>query len=532
MRPSLIPGRTTNYPIAIATCAWLGAISVAQASAPALLQEPGSKNSFPEYRTGDVATRDIIAPFEIAVVNAERTERLRQQELDKLPAIYRFDPWVTLRTEENFSQAFSRTRAAFLENMEIAARQKILDEATIEHASFWRFVAWFKGGHSDFPITTNLATLWALGRPDDALRVQLQSCLQDISSRYIRADDLPSRADTAEVEVVTSNDASARLTLADVEASAETVARTQIWALSEARAELAGRCAQQMGRDTIGVEEQETIKFLCALLKENVSFDGWLTQQKRQARAAELVVFEQYSPGQVLVRAGQIVDVDTKAALDVLSTALKRQESRAALPRISSSSFKFPAWDSEFSIFVLVAFAGLFLVGLWWFFTGRPVKAVAQISEAYTVAMDPSRNETVLLPMTHAGSEPAMQWQGQLREAEQRAEDLLALVRAGLAPHLAKELTHKLVQQLAFQRVTLLRAHRLAEQEIVALEMRFDKVCRELQERVSIYEKRTAELEKELVSKSEQTRQLMNATILLTQEKVAQKKAVEPFACN
>jgi len=71
-----------------------------------------------------------------------------------------------------------------------------------------------------------------------------------------------------------------------------------------------------------------------------------------------------------------------------------------------------------------------------------------------------------------------------------------------------------------------------AEQEIVALEMRFDKVCRELQKRVSIYEKRTAELEKELVSRAEQTRQLMNATILLTQEKVAQKKAAEPFACN
>jgi hypothetical protein len=134
--------------------------------------------------------------------------------------------------------------------------------------------------------------------------------------------------------------------------------------------------------------------------------------------------------------------------------------------------------------------------------------------------------------MTQAGAPPAMQWQGQLREAEQRAEDLLALVRAGLAPHLAKELTHNLVQQLAYQRLTLLRAHRLAEQEIVALEMRFDKVCRELQERVSTYEKRTAELEKELVSKTEQTRQLMNATILLTQEKVAQKKAAEPFACN
>ncbi|HMJ66271.1 MAG TPA: hypothetical protein VK615_13075, partial [Candidatus Binatia bacterium] len=270
MRPRLISGsgRTTNYPIAIATCAWLGAITVAQASALALLQEPGSKTSFTEYRIGDVATHDIIAPFEIAVVNAERTERLRQQELDKLPAIYRFDPWVTLQAEENFSQAFSRTRAAFLENMESAAGRKILDEATIEHPSFWRFVAWFKRGHADFPITTNLATLWALGRPDDALRFQLQSCLQDMSSRYIRADDLPSRADTPEVELVTSNDASARLTLADVETSAETVARTQIWTLSEARAELAGRRAQQVGRDTnIVLEEQETIKFQCGLLK-------------------------------------------------------------------------------------------------------------------------------------------------------------------------------------------------------------------------------------------------------------------------
>jgi hypothetical protein len=93
-------------------------------------------------------------------------------------------------------------------------------------------------------------------------------------------------------------------------------------------------------------------------------------------------------------------------------------------------------------------------------------------------------------------------------------------------------LTHKLVQELASQRATLLRAHQLAEQEILALEARFEKVCRELQERVSSYERRTAELEKELVAKAEEARQLMNATIMLTQEKLAKSKANEPFACN
>ena len=68
--------------------------------------------------------------------------------------------------------------------------------------------------------------------------------------------------------------------------------------------------------------------------------------------------------------------------------------------------------------------------------------------------------------------------------------------------------------------------------EVLPREQMADLLSRELQERVSTYEKRTAELEKELVAKAEQTRQLMNATILLTQEKVAQKKAAEPFTCN
>jgi hypothetical protein len=128
------------------------------------------------------------------------------------------------------------------------------------------------------------------------------------------------------------------------------------------------------------------------------------------------------------------------------------------------------------------------------------------------------------------------EWQLELRDAERRAEELLSIVRAGLAPHLARELTHKLVQELVTQRATLLRAHQMAEREIVALEARFAKVCGEMQERIAAYETRAIELEKELMAKAEQTRELMNATILLTEQKLQAKKKAKktegPFAYN
>jgi hypothetical protein len=498
-----------------------------------------SAATIPEYHTGDVATQDVVASFEFAVVDSERTERLREQELAKVPAIYRFDRGVATQAEEKFARAFESARTEFLETMEVASHRKKLDEATVVHPSFWRFVDWFKRGHPDFPLSTNLARAWALGETEGDVQFALQSCLRDIGGRYIRPDTVPLRADTMEVELVIGDDPGARLSLGGIPVQSEIISRTQIWSLSEARAEALRRLTP-CGEDFA--------KLVASSIKENLSFDDWLTRQKRQARAAELIVFEQYSPGQVMVRSGQIIDSNTKAALDVLSAALKRQQGRTTPPPAGPPrNFRFSVFNVQPSTLVVAALVAPTLLLLRVLVRRRSSPPAGPICEAYTVVMNPARNETIFLPASAAttgitnGSlqlsiaQPqvtTMQWQGQFREAEQRAEELLALVRAGLAPHLAKELTHKLVQELATQRTALLRAHQLAEEEILALEARFEKVCHELQERVSSYEKRTAELEKELLSKAEETRQLMNATILLTQEKLAKSKAGEPFACN
>jgi hypothetical protein len=518
---------------------WLAAVWMAEAA----------EVSIPQYEPGDVASSDVVAPFEFAVVNPEQTDRLRQQELEKVPAIYRFNPWLAVQAEEKFSLVFTKTRGAFLSAMETASGKRQLDELTLTHPSFWRFVDWFKAQHPAFPLTTNLATSWALGDPEDqAIQFRLQSALRDIMGRYIRPDTVPGYADTSQAHIVPVDKPAARLTLADVATKAELVARPGILTLAEARAALALRA---------GDYGEEMGNFLATFLKENILFDDWLTSQKRQHRAAELVVFDQYSPGQLVLRTGQIVDARAKAALDVLAAAMERQRTRVAVATPPSSTEELRARLLAFMAnmdaavrrypWLLLIFAALLLGAFWRLVTRRAHVTSSPTCEAYTVVMNPSRQETVFLPLTNApasssfggqnvtllsGETTSTPWQTELREAEHRAEELLALVRAGLAPHLAKELTHKLVQELVSQRATLVRAHELAEQEMAALETRFEKVHRDLQQRIEAYEKRAGELEKELVAKTEQTRELMKATILLTQQKLDSKKPGDEFACN
>jgi hypothetical protein len=509
------------------TAWWQGWRRLRGSAAILLLVSIASEASIPRYKPGEVATNDVVAPFEFAVVNNEQTERLRREELAKVPAIYRCDPWVAVQTEEKFATAFDTTRTAFLDAMETAAKSRVLDEATLQHRSFWRFVEWFQKQQPDFPMTTNLVTSWALGRDD--VEKQLRSALRYTMSQYIRSDVLSFAADTPEVQVFVTERADPGIALDDLQADGRTIDASEAPRLSEAQR-----------RINLPEELKEFAPLLGTFIKENLLFEDWLTTLKRQRRAAELIVFDQYSPGQVVVLDGQVIDARAAAALEVLATAEARRERRvaenpaaAALPgagsrlgalaqRLNDLARRYP-W-------ALCGFAILLASFVWHLASRRSRKNQRQqsIYGGYTLLADPRNAVGRDVPIAPQASE----WQTELRQAEQRAEDLLAIVRAGLAPHLARELTHKLVQELVSQRATLLRAHQLAEREITALEGRFARVCQDLQDRIAAYERRTTELEKDLMAKAEQTRELMNATILLTEQKLQAKKVEDPFAYN
>ena len=517
---------------------WKGTCRLIYSTGTLLLVAAAS--SAPRYKSGDLATNDVVAPFDFAVVNHEQTERLRREELAKVPAVYRCDPWSGVQAEEKFGAVFSTTRSAFLDAMEVAAKKRVVDEATLDHPSFWRFVDWFQQRHPDFPISTNVAKAWALGRED--VEPALRSALREAMRQYIRGDVVPEGADTPEVQVFVTEHGAMPTTLDDLQTSARVIPGPDAPRLSESRERL-----------KLPEELAEFRPLLARHLRENLIYEEWLTTLKRQRRSAELVAFDQYSPGQVVVFAGQVIDTKAAAALEVLTAAEALREARAVQAEAVPAARRQPVADIRFTLEALRNLARQYPSALWllgvlvvmiiWGLSrrGSAMTRGRPITEAFTLITNPARPQAVVPQVDrqadgadsgslalHTGSE----WQMELRDAERRAEELLSIVRAGLAPHLARELTHKLVQELVTQRATLLRAHQMAEREIVALEARFAKVCGEMQERIAAYERRAMELEKELIARAEQTRELMNATILLTEQKLKAKKTEDPFAYN
>lgn len=84
-----------------------------------------------------------------------------------------------------------------------------------------------------------------------------------------------------------------------------------------------------------------------------------------------------------------------------------------------------------------------------------------------------------------------------------------------------------LVQGLYSQRKLLIETQRRAQQELADLEARLVSLQLPLQGRIRAYEKRIAELERELKTRGEEVRELTRATLLLVKEKLEQEKQRE-----
>jgi hypothetical protein len=108
-----------------------------------------------------------------------------------------------------------------------------------------------------------------------------------------------------------------------------------------------------------------------------------------------------------------------------------------------------------------------------------------------------------------AGSDPSAQ-----QELKERAlADLTEFAKQSL------------VQGLYSQRKALLEAQQKAQQELAALESRL--VALHLPDRIQAYEKRIAELEKQLESRGDEVRELTSATLLLLRQKLEEERQLE-----
>lgn len=79
--------------------------------------------------------------------------------------------------------------------------------------------------------------------------------------------------------------------------------------------------------------------------------------------------------------------------------------------------------------------------------------------------------------------------------------------------HLSRCLSQAFTRRLILDRQLLLEAQNKAAAEMAELEARLEKVHAPLQDRLVAYERRIAELEKELAARGEENRELLKAQI-------------------
>jgi hypothetical protein len=255
---------------------------------------------------------------------------------------------------------------------------------------------------------------------------------------------------------------------------------------------------QQNFRNSFPQEQKAIGRFLAPFIRANCFPEAALTHEARQKQIGNLSSVNRYDPGDVIVRAGDVVTSGTKAALDEFRArlAMLRGPEPVSAPVAILPISPNPWWWAGGAVLFALGAAIFF-----WWRARRRVASLALVPESVgpeTVAA--LRNDPV--------------------------------IRARLIEHLTRVLGQSVVQRLFAQRGQLLNAQHEATAQTAELEQRLEKVQTNVQERFRVYETRIAGLEKELAAAEEQNRDLIRAKIALAKQELEAERARSPVDWN
>ena len=119
-------------------------------------------------------------------------------------------------------------------------------------------------------------------------------------------------------------------------------------------------------------------------------------------------------------------------------------------------------------------------------------------------------------------------WQQRAIEAEQKVERAHEAIRSGVLGWMRE----KIFRTLTRHRSDLLSVQQKAESEMRELELRLERLHLPLQERITAYEKRIEELEKDLAAKGEENRELIGTRINLARQQILIERERQEFGSN
>jgi hypothetical protein len=491
----------------------------------------------PTFSAGQTAPYDITATVPFDVVNAPATAELKAKKASYVPVMYRSYPHATNAMVKKYLAAFAETHSKFQSGLDSTFQTNITD-AVIASPDFGYYVTEFDVINKNFPVSPELAAEWARGDSGADLRDLWLGQLLEMMDRPVQPDTLPPGFTVRRsIRLVPVKSLTADLTL-DVARHGHVVPATNVITISNLRA---------LFRAGFRQDEQPMAQVLAGFLQPNCFPDPDMTQQARDFAIQQIVVSDHYDTGQVIARGGQVIDAQVKAALDAMNekmipVALNAQvaaehaqatqdEARAQQAQQQAQNAQVAAQLAQQQQQLAQANSALA--------ESQAQQANAQAAamhaqelNAEMVASDARTRNEWLIGALAAVSVLAVLifvWLLRRRTAPVSVPARLERIEkpaipSDFAPLLAQSLKDAIVQGLAAQRSELLEAQRQAAAEIADLVERLDRLHAPMQERLRAYQDRILELEKDLVQRTEENRELLKLKIEMIRQHLEKER--------
>lgn len=485
------------------------------AAAQVLTFNTSAKN-LADYQVGDKAEEDIVATTKLSFVDPDETDALRQKDAQKVAVVIRYYTNADDDLEAEFRQVFSKTQVDFLKAVDDSFGHPTLSADELGSHKFESLIESFRKENQLFPLSANRAALWASGDPDQAYESSLAATLRQAMAPIIRPDPLPDGIKLGTtVRLVALGDPDTKLTSESAQRLGKGYPRTNMMTIVQVRRDF---------QNLFDIDEHEVGKYLATLLKPNCVVDVDVTQEMRAKRVEGEWAVVNYQPGEVIAHRGQVIDKKIKLAVDHLKDKevvgqlqeleTKQQATVGQLQQLVADNTNKNAESQARTRWLLGALGAAVMV---------LAAAIWQLSR---------RRQTVsLLPVPVAG-EALDKWQERALAAEQRAEQLQRAARAGVMVHLSRWLSQAFTRRLIVERRLLLEAQAKAAAEMAELESRLEKIHAPLQDRLMAYERRIAELEKELAARGEENRELLKAQIEFMRKQLESQREKNRTSAN
>ncbi len=462
-----------------------------------------------EYKLGDVAAEDVITPIPLLVVNPEATEALRQKIAQQVLFVVRHTPQAATEAERELQERITQARAIFATAMQQELGGRLPRAVDLGTAPYSRVVAQLaRDSLKGLPLE-QLAPPWLRFESDEPLVRSMLQPLREVMAQPIVATKTDTTMPTTQpVRLLSMRSLTETPSAAEIDAPGVTVAATKVLGLW--RAKRLVETHFPAGQEALG-------KFAATFVRTNAAPDPELTSIIRERRMEGVTANDTYDAAQAIVRKGQRIDrkalsalaaMREKSMIGTLQTKLAQEKSVAV--QITSQT----KWIAGGLGLVALALAVIL-----WRLRARPSTALVPVGG--NPALEGS--DWRALP---DGNDAA--WRSRALSAEGKAERAHQAIRSGVLGWMRE----KIFQTLFRQRAEMLSVQQRAEADMRELEQRLEHLHAPLQERISTYEKRIEELEKELAEKGEENRQLIGARIAVARELLNVERERGRFGTN